>query len=339
VTLAQTVFRTLADGDVHSGEALAEAAGVTRSAIWKVIEQLREMGLEIEAQTNRGYRLIEPCEPLDAKKIHSALSVAVREITGLSVEWETASTNGALLAATAPPPGEYVALFAESQTGGRGRRGRAWRSALGGSLCFSIATSFEPLPRDLPALTLVVGACVRDALISLRARDLALKWPNDLVTVPASGTNAGSLVKLGGILVELRAEAGGPGHVVVGIGLNLRLDDGAKNAIADTGTIACDLRTQGVDTAARNALAAAVMERCVLGLKKFASEGFSPFIAGWRTADALRERRVRVFDGTSEVHGVARGIDSQGALQLELPDGRKTAIIGGEVSVRARGAR
>lgn len=337
VTLTQKIFYALADGSVHSGEALAESAGVTRSAVWKAIEQLRELGLEIEAQTNRGYRLTVPCEPLEAKRIRASLSSEVRATTDVLVEWETESTNAVLLAATPPPAGQFVALLTENQTGGRGRRGRAWRSALGGSLCLSIATSFEPLPRDLPALTLVIGACVREALLALGAKDLALKWPNDLVT--RSAPNTTSLIKLGGILVELRAEAGGPGHVVVGVGLNLRLDEEAKATIAKSGTIAGDLRSQGIDVAARNRLVGAVIDRCVEGLVRFSDEGFAPFIAGWRAADALRDQPVRVFDGADERNGIARGIDSQGALQLETADGRRTAIFGGEVSVRPRGTR
>ena len=337
MTLAQKIFHALADGDVHSGEALADSTGVTRSAVWKVIEQLRDLGLDIEAQTNRGYRLATPCEPLDARKIRAAMSSSLRAITDVTIEWETESTNGALLAASPPAVGRFVVLLAENQTGGRGRRGRMWRSALGGSLCLSIATSFEPLPRDLPALTLVVGACVRDALRVLGAHDLLLKWPNDLVTRSAS--DEGALIKLGGILVELRAEAGGPGHVVIGIGLNLRLDDEASSTIAKSGTVAGDLHGQGIDVATRNTLAAAVMGRCIEGLLQFSKEGFSPFIAGWRAADALRDQPVRVFDGANEREGIARGIDSQGALQLETADGRRTAIFGGEVSVRPRGTR
>lgn len=329
MTLAREIFRALADGGVHSGEALAEAAGVTRSAVWKAIEQLREMGLAIEAQTNRGYRLGSPCEALDAQRILEALAPSIRHSTTVGVEWEIDSTNGALLSASPPSPGQFVALLCENQTGGRGRRGRAWRSALGDSLCFSIATSFEPLPRELPALTLVVGACIRAALQHRGARDVALKWPNDLVTP--------SMEKLGGILVELRAEAGGPGHVVVGVGLNLRLSEEAKQRIAETGTIASDLAGRGVEVSARNALAAAIISRCIEGLTQFAHEGFAPFIESWRSADALLGQPIRVIDGVGEREGIARGIDDQGALQVETSQGQRISLIGGEVSVRREG--
>jgi BirA family biotin operon repressor/biotin-[acetyl-CoA-carboxylase] ligase len=331
MTLAQEVFRALADGGVHSGEALAERAGVTRSAVWKAIEQLREMGLEIAAQTHRGYQLVAPCEALDAQRIRAGLSPSIRDSTTVDVEWEIESTNGALLSAAPPQPARFAVLLAENQTGGRGRRGRAWQSALGSSLCLSIATSFEPLPRDLPALTLVIGACVREALQRRGAHDLGLKWPNDIVTP--------IMKKLGGILVELRAEAGGPGHIVIGIGLNLRLSAEAKQAIAETGTLAEDLAAQGVETGARNTLAAEIIGCCIEGLTRFSHDGFAPFIASWRSADALRDQPVRVFEGSVERVGIARGIDQHGALRLETASGQYIALIGGEVSVRREGVR
>lgn len=333
MTLAQQIFRALADGGVHSGEALAEAAGVTRSAVWKAIGQLRESGLPIEGQTNRGYHLAARSEPLDAVALHGALTKEIRDCSTVAIEWELPSTNLALLAAPPPPPGRYAVLLAENQTGGRGRRGRAWRAALGGSLCLSVATSFEPLPRDLPALALVIGVRTRAALCDRGARDLGLKWPNDLVTQRA---DTAGLAKVGGILVELRAEAGGPGHVVVGIGLNLRLDDAARAAIAQTGTVAADLQELGVDVGARNALAAAVIVGCIEGLSTFVREGFAPFLPVWRDADALRDRQVRIVDGTGERDGIARGIDAQGALQLERPDGKRESVLAGDVSLRSR---
>lgn len=334
MTLTQEIFRSLADGEVHSGEALAAAAGVTRSAVWKAIEQLRELGLAIDAQTNRGYQLVHRSEPLDDGAITAGLDKEIQSLVDVQICWETPSTNAALL--TAPPvaPGAFVVLLAENQTGGRGRRGRAWRAALGDSLCVSIGTSFEPLPRDLPALTLAIGACVRAALSDCGARGLALKWPNDLVI--RDPEREAELRKLGGILVELRAEAGGPGYVVIGIGLNLRLSGEAREAISALGTAAGDLVSIGVDAAARNRVATAVINRCIRGLQQFGAEGFAPFIAAWREADALRGNAVRVSDSSGVRDGVACGIDAQGALQLETAEGRRVSILGGEVSVRPR---
>ena len=328
--LAQIVFAQLSDGGLHSGEMLAESLGVTRSAVWKAIEQLRELGLEIEAHTNKGYRLTRSVEALDAARIRTHLADSVRERTGIEIVWEIDSTNASLLTRIAPQPHRYDVLLAENQTSGRGRRGRAWQARLGASLCLSIATSFDPFPRDLPALTLIVGLRVREALMRFGAKTLQLKWPNDLVMT----TSQDELAKLGGILVELRAEAGGAAHVVIGVGLNLMLDEEDRAAIAALGNVAASLADAGVEVGARNRLIAALIESCVTGLEQFRAEGFAPFKTQWNSADVLRNQPIVVVDVNGQRRGVARGIDAQGALVLERDDGSRETVIAGDVSVR-----
>lgn len=333
MTLAREVFAALADGAEHSGESLAQAAGVTRSAIWKVIEQLRELGLDIEARTNRGYRLVTPSAPLDVRVLREAITPARREmLSSLEILWETDSTNAQLLARPPPAVGRFDVLLAENQIAGRGRRGRPWQVALGGSLCLSISTSYEPLPRDLPALTLVIGVCAWRAVTRCGAQGLGLKWPNDLVVQRG-------FAKVGGILAELRAEAGGPGHVVVGIGLNLQLSPTAREQIAKLGTMASDLVSCGVSVERREPLAAAVIGECLNGLEQFGREGFAPFVESWRSVDALRDQQIEVSEAGESRRGVARGIDPQGVLQLEEARGRVSGVQGGEVSVRRRESR
>ncbi len=330
MTLAQTVFAQLSDGEFHSGEMLAEAVGVTRSAVWKAIEQLREAGLQIDAHTNKGYRLARPTEALDGLVIRNHLPTSVRERCAIEVVWEIDSTNLALLSRAAPEPHRYEVFLAENQTGGRGRRGRVWQARLGSSLCLSIATSFDPLPRDLPALTLVVGLQVRAALLKSAAKGIRLKWPNDLVIE----TSEARLAKVGGILVELRAEAGGAAQVVIGIGLNLSLDDQDRAAIATLGNAAASLADCGVDAHARNRLVADIVSDCVIGLERFRLEGFVPFKESWPSADALRDQPITVHDVNGERRGIARGIDAQGALSLECADGSHELVMAGDVSVR-----
>ncbi len=326
---AQRAFAALADGAFHSGEALAEAAGVTRSAVWKSIETLRELGVPIEAVTHRGYRRRHPSDALDAARIASGLAPALRSaLHRLDVEWSLPSTNAALLERGAPPSGHCDVLLAEHQSAGRGRRGRSWLASLGGSLCLSVGASFDPLPRELSSLSLAIGVCTLRALAACGARGLQLKWPNDLVT-PAG--------KAGGILIDLRAESGGPAFVVIGLGLNLHLDDAERAAVAATGTAAVDLLSVGVAPADRNGIATALVGEYLHGLAQFTQHGLAPFMAEWREADALRDREVRVVAGPGQpdLTGVARGIDASGALLLEFADGRRQPVASGEVSVRA----
>ncbi|MFZ9873171.1 MAG: biotin--[acetyl-CoA-carboxylase] ligase [Steroidobacteraceae bacterium] len=330
MTLAQTVFAQLSDGELHSGEMLAEALGVTRSAVWKAIEQLRDAGLQIEAHTNKGYRLTRPTEALDALVIRKHLAESVRDRCAIEVAWEIDSTNLALLSRAAPEPHRYEVLIAENQTSGRGRRGRAWQARLGSSLCLSMATSFDPLPRDLPALTLVVGLQVRAALLKSAAQGIQLKWPNDLVI--ESGETG--LAKVGGILVELRAEAGGAAQVVIGIGVNVAIDEQDRAAIAAQGNAASSLLECGVDARMRNRLAADIVSECVIGLERFRAEGFAPFKESWSSADILSDQPVIVHDLNGQRRGIARGIDAQGALRLEREDGSREIVLAGDVSVR-----
>ena len=330
MTLAQTVFAQLSDGELHSGEMLAEALGVTRSAVWKAIEQLRDAGLQIEAHTNKGYRLTRPTEALDALVIRKHLAESVRDRCAIEVAWEIDSTNLALLSRAAPEPHRYEVLIAENQTSGRGRRGRAWQARLGSSLCLSMATSFDPLPRDLPALTLVVGLQVRAALLKSAAQGIQLKWPNDLV-IELGETG---LAKVGGILVELRAEAGGAAQVVIGIGLNVAIDEQDRAAIAAQGNAASSLLDCGVDARMRNRLAADIVSECVIGLERFRAEGFAPFKESWSLADILSDQPVIVHDLNGQRRGIARGIDAQGALRLEREDGSREIVLAGDVSVR-----
>ncbi len=324
-SLAQRVFTSLCDGRFHSGSDLARAAGVTRSAIWKAMRQLRAMGAQVQAVTHRGYRLAAPAAPLDAAAI-SVLTGSHRATTFIEVAWSLESTNLSLLASPAPPAGQVQVLLAEHQSAGRGRRGRSWLAPLGGGLCISFSTSFAELPPDVSALSLATGVCVLRALRRLGLAPALLKWPNDIVTPDG---------KLGGILIELRAESGGPAQVVVGIGLNLRLDATTIAQLREQGAAATDLQSLGADPLARNAVAAALIGECVQGLQQFAGSGFAPFIGEWRAADALRDRAVTASGSGPALEGIARGIDVRGALLLETATG-VLPVVAGEVSVRAR---
>jgi BirA family biotin operon repressor/biotin-[acetyl-CoA-carboxylase] ligase len=324
-SLPQRVFQRLDDRGFQSGEALATDLAVTRAAVWKAVEQLRELGVALEAQPHKGYRLATGVSALAVERIEAQLSQAVRaRIEALLVEWTLESTNTRLLDSLPPKAGEATVVLAEHQTGGRGRRGRGWIAPPGGALCLSLGWQYADMPPDLSALSLVVGLCVVEALAELQVGAVRLKWPNDLVTERG---------KLGGILIEMRAEAGGPVHVVVGIGLNVLLDAAARAAVKASGNIADDIRAQRDPAPDRNALVAALLNRLVPALEEFPRRGLTPHLAHWRECDALWEREVRVEIAGEVTRGVARGIDAHGALLIETPAGVQR-FISGEVTVR-----
>jgi BirA family biotin operon repressor/biotin-[acetyl-CoA-carboxylase] ligase len=191
----------------------------------------------------------------------------------------------------------------------------------------SLAWSFRDATRDLPALSLAVGVAVTRALARVGAHDIRLKWPNDLWLRDR---------KIGGVLIELRAEAGGPGHVVIGVGLNVSLAPEARAAIEATDTL-------GVSVAAiadacenppsRNRIAGATLDELLRMLTVFEHEGFAPFREAWSALDALHGRAVRVVLGERTLIGRARGIERDGALCVEV-DRSLQRFVSGEVSLR-----
>ena len=324
--LPQRVFQRLDDREFQSGEALAADLEVTRAAVWKAVEQLRELGVALDAQSSKGYRLAPGVSALSAERIESRLPGEVRSrIEALLVEWTLESTNTRLLESLPPRAGATAIVLAEHQTGGRGRRGRGWVAPPGGAICLSLNWQYADMPADLSALSLVVGLCAVGALREIGVDGVALKWPNDLVTPNG---------KLGGILIEMRAEAGGPVHVVVGIGLNVLLDEAARAEVKASGNVADDIRSHRTPVPDRNRIVAAVLARLVPALEGFPRQGLAPHLASWQESDALRDREVRVENAGDTTRGIARGVDAHGALLVETPSGVQR-FISGEVSVRA----
>jgi len=325
--LIARVFAELSDGQFHSGEALAKALGVSRSAVWKTVESLRDLGATLHAVRNRGYRLAKSSEPLAAERILAKISDTVREhIRSLEVAWTVGSTNTELLSRENPPNGASEVMLAEYQTAGRGRRGRAWLAPPGGAICLSLSWTFRDVPADLGALGLVIGVCELRALRELGVSGAKLKWPNDVLVEDR---------KMGGILIELRAESGGPACVVIGIGLNVALGAPLLAKIAETGIAATDLVTAGLAEPSRNAVAGALVDSCVRGLLEFERDGLRPFVENWRDADALQGKMVDVRGAVGEVtRGLARGVDLHGALLVETAGEGLKKFVSGDVSVR-----
>jgi BirA family biotin operon repressor/biotin-[acetyl-CoA-carboxylase] ligase len=326
VPLVSKVFARLADGRFHSGEELAARLRVSRSAVWKAAGALRALGAELHAVRNRGYRLNTATEPLAAAAVRKQLPHGARaQVARLETVWSIASTNSALLARPGPESGASEVLLAEYQTAGRGRRGRAWLAPPGGAICLSLSWMFRAVPPDLGALGLVIGVCALRALTACNVRNSGLKWPNDLLIGER---------KLGGVLIDLRAESAGPAYVVIGIGLNVALGAALLRKIAATGLEATDLASAAFPAPSRNRLAAGLVGECLQGLTGFERDGLGPFMDEWRAADALRGRpvEVRAAEGTT-TRGYARGIDVHGALMLDTPAGVRR-FISGDVSVR-----
>ncbi|RPI12804.1 MAG: biotin--[acetyl-CoA-carboxylase] ligase [Lysobacterales bacterium] len=317
----------LADGALHSGAELAAGLGVGRAAVWKQVGELRALGIPVESESRRGYRLERPVELLDARAMEVAYSRACPAVpVDLAVVFETGSTNEDLYASPPPPPGRARVLYAEWQHAGRGRRGRRWIAPFGSGLTFSLAWTYAETPADLPALGLAVGIAVAEALERLGANGVRIKWPNDLVVDDR---------KLGGLLLQLKSEGGGPACIVVGLGLNVDLPPRALAGLGEAGGLAAtDLcTTLGVAEVRRNELAGTLAGAVAACLAEFGRTGFAACVERWRRLDALDGRRVAVMQGDGRVEGTACGVDADGALRIDVA-GRIERYYSGDVSLR-----
>lgn len=311
----------LADGRAHSGSALAQRFGVTRAAVWKRLDELRDAGLPIQAEAGRGYRLVPALELLDAQAIAAALPPLLQpRLAGIDIHWEIDSTSSALLRGAAGC-GDYAVCLAEQQSAGRGRRGRTWQSPPLCNVYMSVLKRFDRGMGSLAGLSLAVGVAVARALESLGAQGLGLKWPND-VLAPAG--------KLAGILVELGGEFLGPCHAVIGIGVNLYLPPGVRAAIDQP---AADLAGLCTPLPARNAVVAALLRELVEVLDLFAAQGFAPLREAFEQRDLLRGGELTLSDGVGSRVGIGAGVDARGALLLRQGD-TIAAFDSAEVTVR-----
>ena len=308
----------VADGAWHSGEDLAARFGITRAALAKRIDRLRDWQLEFETRQGLGYRLPAPLERLEPASLQAA-------VEGLHVEVAAVvdSTNTRLL--DADPAHDPQALLAELQTAGRGRRGRQWSSPFGANLYLSIAWSWPVWPRQLTALSLAVGVASAGVLERFGLDDVRLKWPNDLLV--------GSR-KLGGILIEHRGEAGAGCRVVVGIGLNLHMAAGQAATVTQPWiNLAEALQQRGRPMPSRNALARGLLEALHRCLQQYADRGFDAVAADWNRYDLTRDAAVRIINGEQVTDGIGRGVDADGALLVDTVSGRQR-LHAGEVSLR-----
>ncbi|MCT4713501.1 bifunctional biotin--[acetyl-CoA-carboxylase] ligase/biotin operon repressor BirA [Enterobacteriaceae bacterium H18W14] len=309
-----TLIGILADGEFHSGEQLGEHLGMSRAAINKHIQTLRDWGVDVFTVPGKGYSLPAPIQLLDESLIQSQVkqgSVAVLPVID--------STNQYLLERLdSLQPGD--ACIAEYQQAGRGRRGRQWFSPFGANLYLSMYWRLEQGPAAAVGLSLVIGIVMAEVLRNLGAKEVRVKWPNDLYLNDR---------KLAGILVELTGKTGDTAQIVIGAGINLAMRNVATDVI-NQGWI--NLQEAGINID-RNALAITLIHELRAALTLFEQESLAPFLSRWAILDNYANRQVKLIIGDREIYGMSRGINEQGALLLEQ-DGIVKPWVGGEISLR-----
>lgn len=335
----QELLRRLRErGDFVSGQELCEWLGVSRTAVWKNIQKLKNEGYPIEAVTNRGYRLLsvqtEKEDLFDSAQIAAKLQTSWAGRPLLFKE-ETGSTNDDVfaLAAQGYPHGTLVA--AARQTAGKGRRGRTWISPQDGNIYMSILLKPDLRPDLTPMLTVVMALAVyqgtMDLLSSLSLSPdvrFGIKWPNDIVV----SVDGGPYRKVCGILTEMRMEDTEISAIVIGIGLNVNQTEFAPE-IAQNAT---SYRLAAGEKINRAALTAAIWNRFENDYSLFIqAKDFSLLRPAYEQALVNKDRAVHVLDPRAPFTGTAVGINDQGELLVRPDDGTAVRTVGsGEVSVR-----
>ncbi len=313
--------------DYVSGQQLCDRFGVTRTAVWKVINQLKEEGYQIESVSRRGYRLVEgPADILSESEIASILKTqwAGRKLYCFDTTGST-NTDAKRLGEEGNPHGTVVT--ADIQTAGKGRRGRSWQTLSGTALAFTLLLRPDFAPDKASMITLVMALSVAEAVEEITGAAAGIKWPNDIVM---------NRKKICGMLTEMTMtpEMDEIQYVVVGAGINVN-NAAPEDFQEEVRPTATSLRIETGQQYNRAGLLNKVLLRF--------EENYAVFL---ETLDlsGLRDRyqkhllnmgaQVRVLDPAGEYTGTAEGIDMQGELIVVKDNGERTPVYAGEVSVR-----
>ena len=314
-----TLLKLLKDGRFHSGEALGVALGISRSAVWKQLQHLEaELGLTIHKVRGRGYQLRAPLTLLDP--------AGVAEYSPSS-QWPVLvfdsldSTNAEALRSIERGMAAPFLVLAERQTAGRGRRGRKWVSPFAENLYYSLVLRIDGGMRQLEGLSLVVGLAVMETLRDLGIAGAGLKWPNDVLVGEK---------KIAGILLELVGDPADVCHVVLGVGINVNMQE--ADEVDQQWTSMYLEAGRAFD---RNLLVARLGGVLQEHLNRHQSSGFAVLQAQWEQGHLWQGRVVSLIAGVNRIDGVVMGIDGQGALRLKV-DGVEKVFSGGELSLRLR---
>lgn len=317
-------FLAEAADEFVSGEAISDKLGLTRAAVWKHVEALRSHGYRIDAVPARGYRLASVPDRLTALELRPVLNTHdVGQVLHCYDEIGSTNDRAKELADEGAEHGEVV--VAESQTAGRGRRGRRWASPPRKNVYLSVVLRPDLPPARAPELTLVASIAVCDALRQAGV-GAGIKWPNDVL---ASGR------KIAGVLTELAAEAERVHWVVVGMGVNVnaRPEDFPEEIRGEATSILIE-RGQ---PAPRALFAAACLSALESWFDVHAEEGFGAIRDAWRERNVTLGREVVVAADGREIAGRAEDIDDGGALLVRGPGGIERVLAGDVKLVRPGG--
>ena len=304
-----------------SGQEICNRFSVSRTAVWKVINQLKEEGYAIEAVQNKGYRILSTPDILTEAEIKSRLNTEWAGST-LSCLEETDSTNTDCKKLAEQGAKHGLLCTADTQIAGRGRRGRAWESPKGTSVSMTLLLRPEIKPNQAPQLTLVMALAVARAISRISGETCSIKWPNDILMKDK---------KICGILTEMSAEMDYVHYVVIGCGINVNQDMIPE----ELEKIATSIKIETGKSYQRSELIAEILSDFEQLYQQFLVHAdLSLFIEEYNRYLVNQGRRVRVLDPKAEFEGEALGISPNGELLVRTETGETVEVYAGEVSVR-----
>ena len=315
------ILKMLRETDSYvSGQELCNKFGVSRTAVWKAINQLKENGYEIEAVQNKGYHLLSAPDVMDVTELESIHST---EWAGCELYYydsiDSTNTKAKELAEDGHPSGTLV--VADRQTAGKGRRGRSWESPTGIGIFMTLMLKPEINPNNASMLTLVAAMATTRAIRRVTGVPAMIKWPNDIVM---NGK------KVCGILTEMSAQFDYINHIVIGIGINVHNEEFPEE-IKET---ASSLFLESGQHIHRASLIEAFLEEFEdVYAEYLKTEDMEGLQKEYDTMLVNRGRQVRVLDPKEPFEGKAMGITKKGELIVDTWESRKL-VSSGEVSVR-----
>lgn len=316
------ILSLLKEADSYlSGQELCNKFGVSRTAVWKAINQLKDEGYIIEAVQNRGYHLVEYPDLITYSEIKSVLTT---KWAGLELYYfdtlDSTNTKAKQLAEEGAPHGTLV--IANQQSGGKGRRGRTWESPANTGIWMTLILKPDMNPTHASMLTLVMALAVTKACNEITNAACSIKWPNDIVL---------NRKKICGILTEMSAEMDYINHIVIGVGINANMDE-FPDELEEKAT---SIKKENGEKINRAQLINKVMmhfeEEYGLFMK---NKNLSLQLDNYNNLLVNKEKEVVVIEPSNEYNGIAHGINQSGELLVEKSDGQVIQVYAGEVSVR-----
>lgn len=320
--MKEEILRLLRSADGYiSGQELCNRFGVSRTAVWKAINQLKEAGYEIEAQQNKGYKLMAAPDLMTEAEIKSLMHTdwVAKEVLYFDTI-DSTNTKAQELAEKGYPSGTLV--VADKQDSGKGRRGRSWVSPSGTGIFMTLMIKPDINPNNASMLTLVAALAVAKAITSVTGEEAMIKWPNDIVV---------NSKKVCGILTEMNAQFDYINNIVVGIGINVHNESFPEEISQMASSLMIEAGGKRFHRAQIIAETMSYFEQYYDTFLK--TQDLSALVREYDELLVNRNKSVRVLDPKEPFDGKAMGITPKGELIVDTWESRKL-VSSGEVSVR-----